>query len=46
MAMAYSMSTVATYGTCWFTLAGITPDTKKEENNVIHASSLHTVIKR
>ena len=34
MAMAYSMSTVATVGTCWVTRGGITPDTKKE-NNVI-----------
>jgi len=30
MAMTYSVSTVATCGTCWFTQAGITPDTKKK----------------
>jgi hypothetical protein len=44
MAMAYSVSTVATFGTCWVTLVGITSDTKKKENNEI--SSLHAVIKK
>ena len=31
MAMAYSVSTVATFGTCWVTLGGITSDTKKKK---------------
>ena len=34
MAMAYSVSTVATFGTCWVTLGGITSDTKKENNEI------------
>ena len=41
MAMAYSVSTVATFCTCWVTRGGITPDTKKENNEI---SSLHAVI--